>query len=151
MKSTDEDVQNLVTALFTVVEGIKRATRRSPAASRLSALQLIAARPGIRPSEIATELGLNQSSITRQIQDLESKGYVTVAPDLQDQRARCLTLTDSGRGTMTELTKFGLNRFASFVADWDAEEVRTLTFLLVKFEESKAAVSRQEASLGGRS
>ncbi len=151
MKSTDEDVQNLVIALFTVVEGIKRATRRNPAASRLSALQLIAARPGIRPSEIATELGLNQSSITRQIQDLESKGYVTVAPDLQDQRARCLTLTDSGRGTMTELTKFGLNRFASFVADWDAEEVRTLTFLLVKFEESKAAVARQEASLGGRS
>jgi DNA-binding MarR family transcriptional regulator len=148
MNPTDEDVQNLVTAIFTVMEGIKRATRRSPAASRLSALQMIAARPGIRPSEIAAELGLNQSSITRQIQDLESKGYVTVTPDLQDQRARRLTLTDSGRDTMTELNKFGLNRFASFVAKWDAEEVRLLTHLLIKFEESKAAVARGETSPG---
>lgn len=146
MKPTDEDVQNLVAAIFTVMEGIKRAIQRSPAASRLSTLQMIASRPGIRPSEIATELRLNQSSITRQIQDLESKGYVTVTSDLQDQRARCLTLTDSGRDTMTKLNKFGLNRFSSFVADWEAEEVRKLTRLLIKFEESKAAVARQRTS-----
>ena len=148
MKPNEQDVQEMVLALFTLMDSIKRATRRSPAASRLSVLQMIAARPGIRPSEIAIELGLNQSSITRQIQDLESKGYVAVTPDLRDQRARRLTLTDSGRDTMTELNKFGLSRFSSFVADWDVEEVRTLTRLLIKFEESKAAVAQQEASPG---
>jgi DNA-binding MarR family transcriptional regulator len=146
MEPTDEDVKNLVTALFTVMEGIKRATRKSPAASRLTVLQIVASSPGIRPSEIAAELGLNQSSISRQIQGLESRGYVAVAPDLKDQRAHRLTLTDSGQDTMAELTKFGLNRFAKFVADWDAEEVRTLTRLLTKFEESKTAVARGETS-----
>jgi len=144
MKPNDEDVQNLVTALFTVMEGIKRATKKSPAASRLTVLQMVAARPGIRPSEIATELGLNQSSITRQVQDLEAKGHVAITPDLQDQRARSLTLTNAGQDMLEELTQFGLKRFASFVANWEAEEVRTLTRLLMKFEECKAAVAKQE-------
>lgn len=34
----------------------------------------------------------------------------------------------------------GLDRFALFVADWEPDEVRTLTALLDKLERSKAAV-----------
>jgi hypothetical protein len=36
-----------------------------------------------------------------------------------------------------------MDRFAAFVADWDAQEVRTLTRLLVKFDAAKAEVGRR--------
>jgi DNA-binding MarR family transcriptional regulator len=149
MRPADEDVQEMVLALFTLMDGIQRVTKRSPAASRLTVLQVIEARPGIRPSKIAAELGMNQSSITRHVQALEAEGQVTVAADPKDQRACVIHLTDSGREALAELTKIGLGRFASFVADWDAEEVRTLTRLLVKLEESKAEVARREAAPSG--
>jgi hypothetical protein len=38
----------------------------------------------------------------------------------------------------------GLERFATFVADWETDEVRTLTLLLEKLEQSKAAVGESE-------
>jgi DNA-binding MarR family transcriptional regulator len=150
MRPDDKDVQEMVLALFTIVGGIQRATRRSPAASRLTVLQVIETRPGMRPSEIAAELDVNQSSVTRHIQALKAKGLVTVKADPQDGRAYTLQLTDSGRDELAELTQIGLQRFASFVADWDAEEVRTLTRLLVKFEESKAEVGQRETPPSGR-
>ena len=151
MKPNDEDVQEMVLALFTLMGSIKRATQRSSAASRLAVLQVIAARPGIRPSDVASELDVNQSSVTRQVQVLEAEEQVVVTPDTQDRRACRLDLTDSGWNTLAELNKIGLDRFSNFVADWDVEEVRELTRLLVKLEESKAEVARQEAAIDGRS
>lgn len=145
MKPKDEDVQAMVLALFTLMNGIQRATRNNPAAGRLSMLQLVAARPGIHPSEIAVELGVNQSSVTRQVQALEDEDHLTVTADPQDARACIIKLTRSGREMLSSLNKIGLGRFASFVAGWDAREVRTLTRLLVKLEESKAEVARREA------
>ena len=38
----------------------------------------------------------------------------------------------------------GLERFATFVADWDRDEVRMLTSLLKKLEQSKATVGELE-------
>jgi DNA-binding MarR family transcriptional regulator len=144
MRPSDDDVQKMVQALFTLIAGINRATRRSPDASRLAVLQVAAARPAIRPSEIATELGVNQSSITRHVQVLEHEGQVTVMPDPQDLRANVITLTESGKAKLAELVRVGINRFSTFVAEWDAEDLRTLTRLLVKLEESKAKVARRE-------
>src|SRR5262245_24807366 len=134
----------MLVALYTLIDGLKRATQRIPNASRLAILQVIAARPGIHPSEIAQELGMSASSSTRQIQELEREGRVTLARDQRDRRACVITLTESGQEKLAELTQIGLNRFLSFVADWDAEEVRILTRLLVKLEESKAEVGRRD-------
>jgi hypothetical protein len=46
------------------------------------------------------------------------------------------------------LQQVGIDRFALFVADWEPEEVRTLTALLTKLEYSKAAAVRRERSGG---
>ena len=42
------------------------------------------------------------------------------------------------RAEIERLKEQALQRFASFVADWDAKDVRTFTQLLIKFEQSKA-------------
>ena len=150
MQPDKQDVQQLVMALFTVNSSLERARRRIPQAGRLSVLQLIAANPGVSPKAIAVELDLHPSSITRQVQALEDAGYVAVVANQEDRRSCRLTLTDAGREELNQLTQIGLGRFATFVAAWDAEEVRTLARLLWKLEASKAEGIQPEPRPGGR-
>ena len=44
---------------------------------------------------------------------------------------------------MARLRQVGVDRFATFLADWEPEEVRTLTALLEKLQSSKTATQRQ--------
>jgi DNA-binding MarR family transcriptional regulator len=75
---------------------------------------------------------------------------VTLTVDPADRRSWFVALTDTGHAELERLTTIGLDRFASFVADWDAQEVRTLTRLLVKFDASKAEVGRRSPPSRGR-
>ena len=136
-------------ALFAVTSGLERARRQIPDAAALSVLQVLAwaerQEPAqqVRPKDIATALGVHRSAVTHQLQALEEDGQVTLSVDPADRRSWFVALTDTGRGELERLTTIGLDRFAAFVADWDAQEVRTLTRLLVKFDASKAEVGRQ--------
>jgi DNA-binding MarR family transcriptional regulator len=146
MQPNLEEVKQMVGALFSLVGSLKRAQKNNQPANLLALLQIIAARGQVRPSELAEELGVNQSSITRQIQGLEDEGDVIVSADPKDQRACIIRLTDPGQTKMHELTQIGIERFSKFVSDWDAEEVRMLTRLLLKLEQSKTKVAAREGS-----
>lgn len=148
------DVQQLVAALFTVSSGLERARRKIPDAASLSVLQVLGwaqrADQRLRPSEIATALGVHRSAVTHHLQALEQAGHVTLTVDPADRRSCFVTLTESGRRETERLTQAGLDRFAGFVQDWDADEVRTLVRLLVKFEESKTEFAKRSPPSGGR-
>lgn len=139
----------MVAALMTVLQSTNRARSKEPA-SRLVALSAIAAAPDRALKDISEELGLHPSSVTRQIQVLEADGAVKVTADPEDGRFCRVRLTDTGRAELKQLQRLGLERFTSFLAAWDAEEVRTLTRLLLKLEQSKAEVSRSTKLVGGR-
>lgn len=51
---------------------------------------------------------------------------------------------------MDLLQQMGLERFATFVVDWEPDEVRMLTSLLEKLERSKAAVGESEGRSASR-
>jgi DNA-binding MarR family transcriptional regulator len=150
VKASEDDVRAMVTALFATNAALDRARRQKKGASTLSLLQVIAATPGIRPSEIASAQDVHPSQITRQVRDLESLGYVQVTADPGDKRSCRVTLTPAGSGELRSLTEEGLDRFGSFVADWEPEEVQMLTALLTKLEESKAATAARQRPPAGR-
>jgi DNA-binding MarR family transcriptional regulator len=143
-KPNANDVEQLVVALFTANASLDRAKRRSKGAGALTALQALEGRDGVRPSAIAATLQVHPSFATRQVQELEESGYVVVVADDGDRRSCLVSLTELGRDELTRLRRIGLDRFASFVADWDATEVRELTRLLEKLEISKAGVAASE-------
>jgi len=143
MRPTSDDVKQMVAALMTTVQNIERAKRRG-LAGRLVTLQAIAAHKKAQPSMLSAELGLHQSTITRQIQTLQRAGFVQVATNPADGRSCFVKLTKAGRAELDHLTKIGLQRFALFVKEWDADEVRMLARLLEKLERSKAEVSRRD-------
>lgn len=138
-----------MTALFQVNAGLERGKQRNAQASALNLLQVIALMPEASPTELAAAVSLHQSSITRQVSSLEDAGFVTVAVNPHDRRSCKITLTEVGRAELARLYQIGMSRFATFVADWDAEEVRAFTRLLMKFEASKAEVARREQEAQG--
>ncbi|WP_274649673.1 MarR family winged helix-turn-helix transcriptional regulator [Paenibacillus humicola] len=150
MKPQLDDVKQLVAALFTVIGGIEKARRSIPDASKLAVLQIVARRAPVRPSEIAAELNVHQSSVTRQMRGLEESGWVHLEADPNDRRSCFVTLTREGEDEIRRLSEVGLNRFVSFLEGWDAEEVRTLSRLLFKFEMSKAEASKKNPPPSGR-
>jgi DNA-binding MarR family transcriptional regulator len=149
MKPRREDVEQMVGTLMTVLRSMNRASRKGDA-SRLMALFAIGMRSGSTPKAISEELDLHPSSITRQIQALEEEGHVKVTANPQDGRSCRVSLTASGRAEIERLQEIGMQRFASFVAKWDAEEVRMLTRLLAKLEQSKAEVNAMAKPSGPR-
>jgi DNA-binding MarR family transcriptional regulator len=139
-----DDVQAMVIALVTLNAGLDRARRRSKGASTLSLLEVLSGRDGTRPSEIAARLQVHPSLVTRQLQELEGAGYVEVTVNPADARSFLVRLTPAGDAEQRRLRQIGLDRFALFVADWEPEDVRTLTSLLEKLEHSKAVVGSRE-------
>jgi DNA-binding MarR family transcriptional regulator len=150
VKASRDDVRAMVTALFVTNAALDRARRQKKGAGTLSLLQVVAAAPGIRPSEIASAQDVHPSQVTRQVRELESLGLVQVTADMADKRSCRVTLTPAGSGELKSLTEEGLDRFALFVADWKPEEVRMLTSLLQKLEESKAAAAARQRPAPGR-
>ena len=142
------DVQSLVSALFTLIAGIERASRLSRGATALRLLQVVAELQPVRPSALARRQQVHASLVTRQLQDLADTGYVAMRVDPADRRSRQVALTPAGIEELNRLQQVGIDRFALFVADWEPEEVRTLTALLTKLEHSKAAAVRRERSGG---
>ena len=143
-------MQSMVIALFTLIGSMDRAARQSADASTLSLLQAVASRDAIRPSEIADLQHVHRSLVTRQVRDLEDKGYAQVTADPADGRSCLVTLTPAGADEMARLRQVGVDRFATFVAGWEPEEVRTLTALLEKLQSSKAATATQQRQRPGR-
>jgi DNA-binding MarR family transcriptional regulator len=150
VKASRDDVRAMVTALFVTNAALDRARRQKKGASTLSLLQVVATTPGIRPSEIASAQDVHPSQVTRQVRELESLGLVQVKADKADKRSCRVTLTTAGSGELQSLTEEGLDRFALFVADWEPQEVRMLTSLLQKLEESKAAAAARQRPPPGR-
>lgn len=146
----NEDLEQVVYPLVRISESMRRQQRRAIDPTRQAILQLAATRGEVRPSELAAEFGLHQSSISRQTRLLEDEGFVRLEADPADRRSCTITLTDSGWAEVRRLTQLGLDRFAAFLADWDAEDVRQLGRLLARLEESVAEAKRREQRPGGR-
>lgn len=149
MEPTRDDVMTMVEPLLRISAGVERARRRALASS-LAVLRVVAAREPARPSDIAAALDVHQSSITRQVQALKASGMVAVEADPADRRACFVTLTDAGRAEMDRLMEIGRDRFASFVAGWSADDVRTLGRLLTRLEASIAEVKQREQTTSER-
>lgn len=143
-------MQSMVVALFTLIANVDRAARQSADATTLSLLQVVDGGEAVRPSEIADIQHVHRSLVTRQVQDLEDKGYVQVTADPADGRSCLVTLTPAGADEMTRLRRVGVDRFAAMVADWQPEEVRTLTALLRKLQSPQAPATTRRQRRGRR-
>ncbi len=91
-------VDALDEAVAGLVHAVKRAAR-NPAHGALPALELagLLAQGERRLGELATQRGVCQSVVSRQVGELEARGLVVRRPDPADRRAGLVSLTPTGR------------------------------------------------------
>jgi DNA-binding MarR family transcriptional regulator len=80
----DEVFERLIAAGFDDLRPVHRPILRDLLTSNL------------RPSELATRLGLSKQAVNDLVREFEAKGYITLEPDPDDGRAKRIIATDRG-------------------------------------------------------
>lgn len=85
-----------------------------------------------RPSDLATELGLDLSTISRHARTLTDLGLVSRDPDPDDGRSLLLSLTQEGADRMTAAVRRRQEAVAAATSAWDPADVDSLRTLLAR-------------------
>jgi DNA-binding MarR family transcriptional regulator len=120
-----------------LVSEAQRGMARAFDAPRVGVLRVVADGPQ-RPSEIGERLDMAPSSVTRHVQALEDAGHVTVEADPFDARTCFVDATPDGREELHRLEQLGLAAFEQVTAEWDVDDLATLTRLLRRLTEDWA-------------
>ncbi|PPK65370.1 MarR family winged helix-turn-helix transcriptional regulator [Actinokineospora auranticolor] len=84
----------------------------------------------LRMSELASTMGLDKSTVTRQVDAAARLGLLERATDPADARARLVTLTENGRGRVTAVLAAQRTRWRTALSTWPVEDIESLTTLL---------------------
>lgn len=95
-------------------------------------LRGVAEHAPVRLSDLAHRLGVDTSTVTRQIQTLERQGMIARTHDPADRRVALLGLTTKGAAALDRLRQTRHKLFASVLADWPINDRAALAPLLAR-------------------
>ncbi len=127
----DDAEATLVPGLYRIVRRLRRLSDTAPVdVATLMLMHRLACAGPTRPSDLAAELGLDLSTVSRHAQGLTQAGMVSRDPDPQDGRSLLLSLTQAGADHMSDAFRRREEAVAAATADWPAADVDTLRRLL---------------------
>ena len=92
----------------------------------------------MRTSELAQKIGLDRSTLSRQVAATIASGYLVRDTDTKDARAAMLSLTDEGRRVQQKFAHAWHRLSMSMVSDWSYQDqiefARLLSKLTTKLE-----------------
>jgi DNA-binding MarR family transcriptional regulator len=112
------------------------------------ALVLLAARGPQRIADLAERLGVNSSSATRHCDRLERRGLVRRERATDDRRAVRVSLTDTGRGLVDQVTRARRAEIGRILAAMPPEGRGPLLTALRAFADAAGEAPEQSWSLG---
>lgn len=95
----------------------------------------------MRMSDLAAEIGLDRSTISRQVAAVVRSGYVQKVGDAADARASQLQLTARGNAARRKLAEAWRHIVTELLADWSADEQAQLGRLLGKLAQQMRATA----------
>jgi DNA-binding MarR family transcriptional regulator len=126
-------------------------------AASYTVLLTIARTEPLRLVELAEEIGLDKSTMSRQVTALTKLGLVRRRPDPDDGRAFLLELSDEGEQQLAELSRQRHDAWLERLDDWSTEEIASLADGLTKLAALIAAPAphrpaeiRSGAAVGSR-
>jgi len=84
----------------------------------------------LRASDLVLRLGLDKSTVSRQVATLVTLGLLDRAPDPEDGRAQVLTPSAEGAARLAKIRDARRARWEADLADWPSSDVATLAELL---------------------
>jgi DNA-binding MarR family transcriptional regulator len=132
---------------FEIVRFVRRA--RSYAASHIGEIHadldysaflllfaIYDAKVGVRASELAEEMRVHKSTVSRAVSSLEAMGLVQRATHPDDARAQLLTVPDPAAKRLEEFRESGRAQLAELLSDWTPEELATFAKLLGRLNDA---------------
>jgi DNA-binding MarR family transcriptional regulator len=129
---TDEEYTELGKTLGMLLHRFMRARQENDGGGT-AVLAMIAKCGPVRASDVAKELFLDLSTVSRHVQHLERDGLIERAPDPSDRRATTLHLTGLGEKHITDFWQRRIDAMREGLGGWDPEEMRTLMRLLNRY------------------
>ena len=87
----------------------------------------------VRAGDLVARLGLDKSTVSRQLSSLVTLGLVDRSADPDDGRAQVLTPSPEGSARLARIRAVRRERWAADLADWPTEDVAALAELLGRF------------------
>ncbi len=103
------------------------------------ALGVLLVRGPMTLNALARELYLDKSTVSRTVDSLEEKGYVTRSVDPRDARALHLKVTREGRGIHRRIEQDLVDETRKLAADFDPGVRQATTRLISRFARAAAA------------
>jgi DNA-binding MarR family transcriptional regulator len=98
-----------------------------------AALNRIAELKGARLSDVANHLGLDVSTVSRQVQHLEQRGFIERSPDPGDGRAIRLELSDAGDDITNRMRDAWRETVGEVVEAWSQADISRFGALIDRF------------------
>jgi DNA-binding MarR family transcriptional regulator len=106
-----------------------------------SALVSIFFQRGVTAADLARDLGHDKGAMTRLVDTLEERGWITRQRTTEDRRCVKLALTEEGAAVALRCKRNVVACWNRWLADWSETEVRTMIALLQKLRGTLTAVA----------
>jgi DNA-binding MarR family transcriptional regulator len=97
----------------------------------------------LRASDLVGRLGLDKSTVSRQVSNLVALGFVDRTADPEDGRAQVLTPSSEGATRLVRIREARRARWEEDLSDWPAADVSTLADLLDRLNRRGEAREQQ--------
>ena len=102
----------------------------------------------LRASDLVARLGLDKSTVSRQVSSLVDLGMVTREPDPDDGRAQVLSTSAEGSARLARIREVRRARWEADMSGWPAQDVATLGELLARLNRLGEAREAESADRG---
>ncbi|AJT42682.1 MarR family winged helix-turn-helix transcriptional regulator [Psychromicrobium lacuslunae] len=92
----------------------------------------------LRAAELASQLCIGESVLSRQLAELVNRGLVLRSADPLDRRATQLSLSEQGRAELAAVEQRNSERLAEALADWDEAEAKQAIGLIERLSSKLA-------------
>lgn len=99
----------------------------------------------VRLTDLAESLGIDISTVSRQVRDLERTGLVLRTCDPSDQRASRLSLSEDGQAILARVRGARQEAMRRLLADWTQTDQALLARLIGRLAEDMEGLGQQAA------
>ncbi len=142
-----DTAQALVDGVFALGRSLRSVVSASGetqiAPALTSVLFALAARGECRQNQLAADLCVSQSSLSRQISELVAGGYVSRATDPHDKRASRIRVSPNGIEILRETTERRAERLRSMLESWSQEQALAAVASLTQLNDTFGASAQR--------
>ncbi|MCU6796873.1 MarR family winged helix-turn-helix transcriptional regulator [Paenibacillus sp. WQ 127069] len=138
MNSDNEHLSALAQGTLRLIQEFKNAQNLRTDLDRITfeILMLVKMRGRVRPSDIASELDFNPSSVTRRIQALKQLGQIEINTDPDDLRSSLIGISPAGEAELTRFLEHSVEGLKHILGDWKENEIRVFAEMLGRYSDS---------------